>query len=367
MNNEKIGYLEAISIVTLVIMNKVILILPQEIISLAGSSAWLNALYVSIIAIFFAWLISSLFKNFQGFDILDVSEFLGGNKLKIIIGLLYVFLLLIVPIFVLKNFTETLKVIYFRNSPFIYTVLFFVISIIIANHFSTKVLSKANLILMFLGFLGIALVLILSVKNFSTDQVFPILGYGFKETFITGLSSLFSFSGIGYLFLLSPLLDKPNKLKKISILSISISGLYLFFTILCIVLSFSFSFKSEESISLYLLARTIDFGRFIQRIDAIFIFIWIITSLFYVSFAIHFAIYLLKKITKVSNSIFFNYGINLLVLAIVIIPVGLAMFNNIIEPIFKVLVFGLLFITSTFILILANFKFRFLKKKNKIC
>ena len=33
MKTEKIGYIEAISIITLVIINKVILILPKEIIS----------------------------------------------------------------------------------------------------------------------------------------------------------------------------------------------------------------------------------------------------------------------------------------------------------------------------------------------
>lgn len=363
MNSEKIGYIEAISIITLVIINKVILILPKEIISNTGSSAWLNTLYVSIIAVLLAWLISFLFKKFQGLDILDVSEFLGGNTLKTIIGILYVLLLLLVPIFVLRNFAETLKTIYFRTSPFIFILLFFIVCTTIANLFSSKVLAKANLILMILSFLGIALILIASAKNFSVDHLFPILGYGPKETFVTGISSLFSFSSIGYLFLLGPLLDKPQNFKKISILSICASGIYLVSTVTCILLSFSFSFKSGETISLYLLTRTIEFGRFIQRIDAIFIFMWIVSTILYVCFAIHFAIYLFKKLTKISDSHCINYIINLFILAVLLIPWGIATFNNFVEAIFKFFTFSLLFIGSTLILVLANLKIKLFTKK----
>ncbi len=367
MNTEKIGYVEAISIITLVIINKVILILPKEIISNTGSAAWLNTIYVSILAVLLAWFISFLFKKFEGKDILDVGEFLGGPTLKTIIGILYIILLILVPIFVLKNFTETLKSIYFRTSPFIFILLFFIISTTIANHFSSKVLAKANLILMIVSFLGIALILVASIKNFQVDQLFPVLGYGFNETFIKGIGSLFSFSSIGYLFLFGPLLDKPKDLKKISILSIIASGIYLVSTVLCILLSFSFSFKSGESISLYLLTRTIDFGRFIQRIDAVFIFMWIISTLLYICFAIHFAIYLFKKLTKITDSSCMNYTVNLFILAVLLIPVGIATFNNIAGNLFKILTFGVLFIGSTLILIIANFKLKFIdiKKQNQ--
>ena len=356
MKTEKLGYIEAISIIALVIMNKVILILPKEIISNTGSSAWLNTIYVSIMAILLAWLISSLFKNFQGMDILDVSKFLGGNLLKYLIGILYVFLLILVPIFVLKNFAETLKTIYFRTSPLLFILLFFIVSTTIANHFSSKVLAKTNLILMVLSFLGTVLILIASAKNFSIDHVFPILGYGVTETFITGISSLFSFSSIGYIFLLGPLLDKPEDLRKISIVSITFSAIYLVSTILAILLSFSFT--GANSISLYLLARSIEFGRFIQRIDAIFIFMWIVSTILYTSFSIHFAIYIFKKLTKISDSRSINFTINSFILAALLIPVGIATFNNVIETIFKFLTFGLVFITSTLILILANFKLK---------
>ena len=364
MNQEKLGYIEAISLITIVIINKVILILPQNIIATTGSSAWLNTLYVSIIAILITWLITFLYKHFQGRNIFEISHFLGGNTLKITLQILYIIALFIVPIYVLKNTCESLKVIYFKSSPLIYILLFFLISSLVANHFSLKVIAKTNTILMILSFLGIAVILVSSSKYFSFDRLFPILGYGTKRTFVSGLESLFSFSGIGYIFLLSPLIDKTEKFKKISLVSIIISGIYLFFSVTCILLSFST--KGGESFSLYLLSRNVEFGRFVQRVDAIFILFWIISIILYISFAIHFLIDIFKKLIKVTDSRYINYSVHLLILAFLLIPCTLAQFNYWVENLFKIFVFAVLYFLSILILILANIKFKLTKTRKDL-
>lgn len=363
MISEKLGYIEAISLITIVIINKVILILPQNIISSTGPASWINTIYVSILAVLLAWLIVFLFKPFKGQDIFHVCHFLGGNALQILVEFLYIISLLIVPIYVFKNIAESLTTIYFATSPLLYILLFFLISSMIANHFPLKVLAKANTILMIVSFLGIVLILISSAKYFSFDRLFPIFGYGYKQTFITGLDSLFSFSGIGYLFLLYPLIDKTEKFKKISIISIIISGIYLFFSVTCILLSVSFSTKGGESFSLYLLSRNVEFGRFLQRVDAVFILFWIISIILYISFVIYFAIDIFKRLTKISDSRYINYSMHLLILAILLIPCTLAHFNAVVEKLFRFSIFGLIYILSILILALANLKLRFTNKR----
>lgn len=363
MNSEKIGFIEAIALISIVMTNKIILNTPKEIISSTGSASWLNALYVSIIAVLITWFIAYLFKKFQGKDILDICEFLGGNTLKTVMGIFYIFLLILVPMFVIKNFSETLQLIYFRTSPLIYIVLFFIIGSIITNKFSIKVLSKANLIIIPIVFISIIVILLSSIKNFTPQRIFPILGYGANETFFMGLSNLFSFSGIGYLLFLNPFLNKTTEFKKISIISIIISGIYLFLSVTCILLSLSFTFKSGESFSLYLLTRNLEYGRFIQRIDAIFILIWIISTISYISIAIYFCIYIFKKLTKICDSSSINYTIHLLILTFLLLPSNFATLNNLIGKAFKFSSLILLFGLSTIILILANLKLGFINKK----
>ena len=283
--------------------------------------------------------------------------------MKIIMGIFYIFLLILVPMFVIKNFSETLQLIYFRTSPLIYIVLFFLVSSTITNKFSIKVLAKANLIIIPIVFLSIIVILLSSIKDFTPQRIFPILGYGANETFLMGLSNLFSYSGICYLLFLNPFINKTTEFKKISIISIIISGIYLFLSVTCILLSLSFTFKSGESFSLYLLTRNLEYGRFIQRIDAVFILIWIISTISYISIAIYFCIYVFKKITKISDSSSINYTINLLILGLLILPSNFATLNNVIGKIFKYSSLILIFGISILILISANIKLGIINKK----
>lgn len=185
------------------------------------------------------------------------------------------------------------------------------------------------------------------------------------QHFSLGLSNIFSFSGMLYLLFLPPLLDKPDKFKRMSIVAIIISSVYLLFSVTCLLLSLSFTMHSDESFSLYVLTRNLVFGRFIQRVDAIFILVWIIAILSYINIPISLCIYLFKKLTKISDYNSFNYAINLLVLGLCITPVEYAVFTNIISKIVQNLFFVLFFGISLPILILANLKLMFLNKSRK--
>ena len=52
----------------------------------------------------------------------------------------------------------------------------------------------------------LVLIFLANSRNLSFTQVFPILGYGAKNTFVNGLSNIYAFSSISFLFLIMPLL-----------------------------------------------------------------------------------------------------------------------------------------------------------------
>ena len=356
MTTEKIGYVEAIALITIVMINKIILNTPKDIIAKTGPSSCLNVLYISIIAIITVCLIAHLFKRFPGKDILDISQYIGGKVLKMLIGIAYMILLIILAISIIKSLSETLRTIYFKTSPILYITLFFIVSSIICNRFSLKVIAKANLMIAPIIFISIIIILASSIRNFMPERIFPILGYGIDNTFFSGLSNIFSFSGMLYLLFLPPLLDKPDKLKRMSIVAILISAIYLLLSVACLLLSLSFTLHSDESFSLYVLTRNLEFGRFIQRVDALFILVWIIAIVSYINIPIFLCIYILKKLTNISDTNSINYSINLLILAVCIIPTQYAIFSNVIGKFvqnwFLILFFGI----SLPILVLANLK-----------
>ena len=123
----------------------------------------------------------------------------------------------------LRNFCEGLKVIYYPFTNIIYIILLFIIAIAITNKLGFNSTIKTTALIFPFIMLSIILLFVGNLKNFSFEKLFPILGDGFKSTFILGLSNIGAFSGISYLYFLPPLLKDPSKFKKISILSIILS------------------------------------------------------------------------------------------------------------------------------------------------
>ena len=70
---QKIGKFEAIALIVMVSMNQIFLNLSNIIIVNTGTSAWINVIVISIIALLFCLLISKLFKPFPTKDIVDIS------------------------------------------------------------------------------------------------------------------------------------------------------------------------------------------------------------------------------------------------------------------------------------------------------
>lgn len=365
MNTEKIGYVEAIALITIVMINKIILNTPKDIIANTGPSSWLNVIYISIISVLVVYLIAKLLKKFPGNDILDISNYLGGNILKIIVGCLYIFLLLALTTSIVKSLSETLRTIYFKSSPIFFITSFFIVSCIICNRFGLKVIAKANLFISPIIFVSIIIILASSIKNFMPERIFPIFGYGIDKTFLSGLSNLFSFSGMLYLLFLPPLLDKPEKLKRLSIVSVIISGVYLLLSVTCLLLSLSFTMHSDESFSLYVLTRNLDYGRFIQRVDAIFILVWIMSIISYINIPIAISIHIFKKITNFNNSNIINYSFNFIVFILSILPIEYAIFTNIISKFVQYSFLAIFFGLSIPILIIAFFKSKFVNSLRK--
>ena len=147
MDIYKISKAEAICFVCIVIVNHIIINIPETIIQSTGSSAWINVIFISILAIVFVWLISKLFCKFPGKDVLDLAEYICGKWLKVIIGIAFIVLFSIISISLVSYFCLGLKLIYFPNTPAYILIAVFLIATIIANKIGIKSIININLII----------------------------------------------------------------------------------------------------------------------------------------------------------------------------------------------------------------------------
>ncbi len=356
MNNEKLNTIEATFLVVIVTLTHIILNLPNTILKQSGSASIINVVYVSILTLIFFLILNKLFNPFSGKDIVDVSEYVGGKPLKIITNIIYSVYLIFVAGVLILNFSELLRLIYFQNAWTPLLVLIFITAAVIVNKIGFKNIVKANTLIVFVVLITVVVIFAASLDKVEFQRVFPILGYGVNETFIIGALNVFSFGGLIFLYLIRPNLKEQKKYKKVGIISIILSALYLLLSVSSLLFLFPFLTTGTETLSVYMSTRAIEFGKFFERTDALFILVWIFTFLSYLSVIISYLTKINKKTFDVKNSSPIIYIIALLILAVTLIPKDNAQIMFLETVVYKYAALIIVFLYSFAILLIGYLK-----------
>ena len=125
---------------------------------------------------------------------------------------------------------------------------------------------------------------------------------------------------------------------------------------------FAFITQTDETLSIYLLTRLINLGKFLQRVDALFIFVWILSTFSFLSVTTAFINRIIKKLTQIKNHKALSYAICAIIFSIALSFKNISDMKYIQNVLLKYIVIILVFVISLIILILANLK----HKKEKI-
>lgn len=359
MDSNKIGKMESIGIIITIIMTHIIINLPQTLIKATGSATPLNIVYITIISLLFCHVLSKLFALFPGYNIFEVAEFLAGKWLKVLLEILFIVYLLFMVSLVLRIFTLNLQIIYFTNIDIATILIVFLVGTTILNQFGFRTIIKTNFIFLPLTLICMFILFASSLSKFGFENFLPILGKGFNETFISGVSNIFAFAEINILFLLIPYLKKQDEFKKISIISVSISSIYLLLAVISSMFLVPSNLNFEPIFSVYYAARRISLGDFLERLDPIFIFVWIICIFSYLAIGLYFILNTFKKITHIKSSKPMTYCFVSIIFTIALCITNVGQISYILSTFYKyiplIFTFGICF----GILVLASIKKKF--------
>lgn len=361
MTKSKIGTLEAIMLILTIVVTHTILSMPRTILVLTKSASIINLIFVSIIAIFISYFIVKLMKKFPGLDLIDISEYLGGKVFKNIIGIIFILYFIISSSILLRNFAESLKIIYYPMSNIIFIISLFIIAVCVANRLDFNASLKTNLLIIPLVLVSMLFLFFSNMNKFVPERIFPIFGDGLFNTFVLGLTNLSAFGGIAYIYFLPPFLKEPDKVKKIALISTGISAIYLILCVSTLLFMFSFFININEITPLYNATRYIEFGKFFQRLESIFLLIWILAFACYLSIVTKFSMNILKKLLNLETKKPLIDLFGLLILAIALVPKNYAISDKFETQIYPYTVLAIPFILGISVLIIANLQ----KRKQK--
>ena len=366
MEIKQISNFLAIALILIIVTNHLILGTPRTLIAETGTGTILNMIYVFILAILLVFIITKLFSNFNGKDIIDISEFLGGKVLKVIVGIVFIIYFLVILSTTVRVIVQDLEIIYFQNISVYVLTLAILASIVFVYKYGSSAVVKCNSIIAPIVGIAILIIAFSNVQDFSLDRIFPILGFGAKETFITGASNIFAYSGLAILYFIMPMLKDSKNFKKVSIVSTILVGILIVGSVSSLVLSFPFIENINEISSLYVESRDISYWQVFQRIDGLFVFSWILALLSYISVVLFIIVVIFRKLTNAKKEFPVILAFATITYVTTLIPNNIAMIRFLEDIVFKYTNIIVAIFLSLIVLIFANIKYKIVNRKNTI-
>lgn len=290
-----IGKWEAASLLINAMCLQLFLNLPRLMAEAAATAGWMLCLYAGILALAAFAVIEVLYRPFEGKDILDIAEYAAGVPGRVAAGTIIMGHLIYALMVILREFGEDMKVIALVVSPISFVILFFAAGMVMASYMGLEAVVRVHAYsvpIVAAGFLVIAFGV---APYYNPHYVLPLMGNGAYRILIGGIPRISIFSSLILLYLLPPFLGTHRSFRGAGYASIILSMLLM--TLGCAVYLMVFPYKVtvESFLPIYQLARLINYGRFFQRIESLFLVIWAAAALLYLSLVFFMLLYTFKR------------------------------------------------------------------------
>jgi spore germination protein (amino acid permease) len=297
-NKVVFGRWEAASILINAVIVQVILNFPRSMVEIGGTAGWMIAVYICVLALLGFFLIQKLYSKFEGKDLLDLGEHIGGDFGRVVVGLILMAHFMFAISVILREFSEDMKVIALTVSPISLVTIFFLSGMILGAYLGIEAIARFTAIHLPIIFV-FYLVFVIGVAYYCDyKNLFPILGTGLPNIFGKGFLRVSSFSALVILFMSFPFIKTKKNFKAAGYMGIGISSVFLISSSLIYIAVFRYGYGLENFLPVFQLSRLINYGRFFQRIESIFVLAWTLVAYMYLSIGFFFIVYIFKKTFK---------------------------------------------------------------------
>lgn len=295
----KIGTMEAISITTIFLITKAFYINPGTVIDLMSTAGW-YATEISVLgSVFLFMLVYVLMKRFPGNDLVSIFDIVTGKVIGKIFALIFCGFFVYYSGINIREFVEMIKAYILPYTPPSSLIFLFMMIVLAYAYAGLEGIARMGYISFIFILVGLVIILALPFPFYNIDNLFPIGGYGFKASMQYGLLRTSAYSEVIILGFIVNSIHGVKNFRKIGLISLLLSGIIIGTIILCNLLAFEYPQGSENLSALFQLSRIVYFSRFFQRVETVFIFIWVMASIISVSITFYMAVSIFCKTFKI--------------------------------------------------------------------
>ncbi|MCU6794985.1 spore germination protein [Paenibacillus sp. WQ 127069] len=243
----------------------------------AKQDAWIAILLASFIGIGLIQFYSFILMKMPNKNLFEILEACFGRKIAILVSLGYIEYFIYNASRNLRDFCELIKIVIFPNTPMEFISLTFMLVIAYILYMGIEVLGRSmEIFFPYTVFFLILIMFLLYIGgNIHLENLQPILAEGFKPILKAIFPVLLTFPNgeLIVLTIIGAYVTQCKHIKKISIISVTLAGLLLTGFTMIKISVLGFEINERSTFPLLNAAREISVANFIERLDAVVVFV----------------------------------------------------------------------------------------------
>ncbi len=323
LENGKIGARQFMILVILFTVGTSILLAPSLLVTEAKQDAWIAGILGVGVGLLSVWLYNTLGNLFPNKTLVEYSEGILGKWIGKAISLLFFSFTFTLTALVLRNIGDFMTIKILPETPIESLHIIFLFIVIMGTRLGLEVLARSAEIL-FPWFILLFLLLVFFLfPQIKFENIQPILEEGIKPVLGSAIPFIeFPFLELVIFLMIFPYVNRTKEAGKAFLVGTTIGGIILIILTGLVTLVLGTDITSMDMYPTYEIAKKINLGDFLQRIEAIVAVMWFISIYFKLTICFYTSVLALGQTFKLKDyrSLTLPLGMILIVYSLVVSP-----------------------------------------------
>lgn len=288
----RVGVAELTALLTIYTATDVFLSYPARVAAETATSAWMIPLVSGAVVLAAFLIMHACMRRFPDHDILQLADRFLTPYVALPLTLLFVAFLFLQTALTMREFTETVVTTVLPATPAVLIALLLLLVSLYYAHKGLEGLTRVAVLLSVVFAVGLAALLLLPMTWFDARLLLPFVGRGIAPTLYYGVLNSSMFLNVLMLAVTYKSVRNQQHFLRAGTVSIVVTAVLMSLVVVVYLGTFGSAPTGRTPFPLYQLARLIYVGRFVQRMEAVFVFLWVAAAVVKMGCGLWFTAYL---------------------------------------------------------------------------
>jgi len=321
MQNHKINPFQFLVLVIFFTIGTGILIVPSALATYSMQDAWISAIIGTVVGVLVIWLFTFIGLWFPNLTYIQLNEKIFGKWLGKLVSIFFVIMTILYTASLLVHSGSFLKTQMLPNTPIVVSTSLMSLILVMAVRLGLTAIARAAEILIFVFFFLFIVLVSFIIPQIDFDNIEPFFQSSGKSLMQSSLLVivLSSINAIALLMIFPAFITQVKKAKKYFLIGNIIGGIVIIIITLLCVFVLGSNTTARQIYPSYALAKVINVGNFVNRIEGFMAALWILSLYFKMVIYFFASVLGIAQILNLKDYRPLTYPIGLIVVALSVI------------------------------------------------